>query len=111
MSRHIGGPRNDNRMPHGMRVRMAGMVVCRQRSVTASGLLFMSLEDEWGLTNVIDFKHVQDRYREIVSATPFLLVDGRVDNDQSGFPHIIAERLYRCPLPSGRSRSLSSDSA
>lgn len=34
--------------------------------------------------------------------TGFLIVEGRVDNEKSGFPHIIAERFYRCPLPSPR---------
>lgn len=99
-SRHVGGPRNPNRMPHGMRVRVAGMVVCRQRPVTASGLMFLSLEDEWGMTNAVVFKSLQDRYREMVFATPFLVVEGRIDNEKSGFPHIIAERFYRCPTPS-----------
>ncbi|MCZ2109637.1 MAG: DNA polymerase III subunit alpha [Dehalococcoidia bacterium] len=101
-SRHVGGPRNPNRLPHGTRVRVAGMVVCRQRPVTASGLLFMSLEDEWGMTNAVVFKPLQDRYRELVFGTPFLIVDGHVDNEKGGLPHIIAERFYRCPLPSGQ---------
>lgn len=101
-SRHLGGPRNDNRLPHGMRVRVAGMVVCRQRPVTASGLLFMSLEDEWGLANTVVFKPLQDRYRELVFGTGFVIVEGKVDNEKSGFPHVIAERFYRCPLPSGQ---------
>ncbi len=101
-SRHIGGPRNENRMPHGMRVRVAGMVVCRQRPVTASGLLFMSLEDEWGMANAVVFKPLQDRYRELVFGTGFVIIEGRVDNEKSGFPHVIAERFYRCPLPSGQ---------
>lgn len=98
-SRHIGGPRNENRMPHGMRVRVAGMVVCRQRPVTASGLLFMSLEDEWGMTNAVVFKPLQDRFRELVFGTGFVIVEGRIDNEKSGFPHVMAERFYRCPLP------------
>jgi error-prone DNA polymerase len=79
------------------------MVVCRQRPTTASGLLFMSLEDEWGLTNVVVFKALQERYRELVFGTPFLIVEGHIDNEKSGFPHIIARRFHRCPLPSGRS--------
>ena len=101
-SRHIGGPRNENRMPHGMRVRVAGMVVCRQRPVTASGLLFMSLEDEWGMTNAVVFKPLQDRYRELVFGTGFVIIEGRVDNEKSGFPHVIAERFSPCPLPAGQ---------
>lgn len=101
-SRHIGGPRNPNRLPHGTHVRAAGMVVCRQRPVTASGLLFMSIEDEWGLANIVVFKPLQERYRELVFGTPFLVVEGHIDNEKGGFPHIIAERFYRCPTPSPR---------
>lgn len=101
-SRHIGGPRNPNRLPQGMRVRVAGMVVCRQRPITATGLLFMSLEDEWGLTNAVVSIEVQDANRELVHATPFLVIEGRIDNERSGFPHVIAERFERCPTPSAR---------
>jgi len=102
-SRHIGGPRNENRLPQGMTVRAAGMVVCRQKPSTPSGLMFMSLEDELGLTNAVIYREVQDRYRELVYATPFVIIEGKIDNERSGFPHIIATRLYRCPLPSGHS--------
>jgi len=101
-SRHLGGPMNPNRQPQGSMVRVAGMVVCRQRPVTASGLIFMSLEDEWGLSNAVVYKEVQDRYRELLYATPFVIIEGRVDNERSGFPHVIATRLLPCPLPQGR---------
>jgi len=101
-SRHLGGPMNPNRLPQGSMVRVAGMVVCRQRPVTASGLIFMSLEDEWGLSNAVVYKEVQDRYRELLYATPFVIIEGRVDNERSGFPHVIATRLLPCPLPQGR---------
>jgi error-prone DNA polymerase len=99
-SRHLGGPRNPNRLRHGQLVQVAGMVVCRQRPITASGLIFMSLEDEWGMANAVIHKEVQDRYRELLYAAPFLLIEGRVDNERSGFPHVIATKLLPCPLPS-----------
>jgi len=98
-SRHLGGPLNDNRLPQGMRVRVAGMVVCRQRPVTASNLMFMSLEDEFGMSNAVIYKPLQDRYRELVYTSRFLIIEGRVDNERSGFPHVIAERIFECPLP------------
>ncbi|MBI5948357.1 MAG: error-prone DNA polymerase [Chloroflexi bacterium] len=98
-ARHLGGPGNPNRLPEGMMVEMAGMVVTRQRPSTASGIIFMLLEDEFGLANVVVYTQLQERQRELIRATPFVIVRGRVDNEQSGFPNIIAERFRPCPLP------------
>jgi error-prone DNA polymerase len=98
-SRHLGGVHNPNRLPDGMIVEMAGMVVTRQRPATASGVMFMLLEDEFGLANLVVYAKLQERQRELVRATPFVIVRGRVDNEQSGFPNIIAESFRPCPLP------------
>lgn len=98
-SRHLGGVKNPNRLPHGMTVELAGMVVTRQRPETASGVLFMLLEDEFGWVNVVVHPRIQEEQRELVRATPFVIVRGRVDNERSGFPHVVAERFRRCPLP------------
>jgi error-prone DNA polymerase len=75
------------------------MVITRQRPQTASGVMFMLLEDEFGLANLVVYAALQDRQRELVRATPFVIVHGRVDNEKSGFPNIIAERFEACPLP------------
>jgi error-prone DNA polymerase len=98
-SLHLGGVHNANRLPQGMAVQMAGMVVTRQRPCTASGVMFMLLEDEFGLANVVVYNALQERQRELIRATPFVIVQGRVDNEQSGFPNIIAERFHPCPMP------------
>ena len=98
-SRHLGGVANPNRLPPGAMVEMAGMVVTRQRPATASGVMFMLLEDEFGLANLVVYAGLQERQRELVRATPFVIVRGRVDNEQSGFPNIIAEHFRPCPLP------------
>ncbi|MBK9545905.1 MAG: error-prone DNA polymerase [Dehalococcoidia bacterium] len=98
-SRHLGGVHNPNRMPQGMMVEMAGMVVTRQRPSTASGVMFMLLEDEFGLANLVVYTPLQERRRELVRGTPFVIVRGRIDNEQSGFPNIIAEEFHACPLP------------
>ncbi|MEO8540204.1 MAG: DNA polymerase III subunit alpha, partial [bacterium] len=98
-SRHLGGVHNPNRLPQGMIVEMAGMVVTRQRPATASGVMFMLLEDEFGLANLVVYTALQERQRELVRGTPFVIVRGRVDNEQSGFPNIIAENFRACPLP------------
>jgi error-prone DNA polymerase len=98
-SLHLGGVKNPNRLPQGMMVEMAGMVVTRQRPSTASGVMFMLLEDEFGLANIVVYTPLQERQRELVRATPFVIIRGRVDNQKSGFPNIIAEEFKPCPLP------------
>jgi len=98
-SRHIGGVRNPNRLPHGTMIELAGLVVTRQRPATAKGVMFMLLEDEFGMVNVVVHPKLQDTQRELVRATPFVIVRGRVDNERSGFPHVVAEEFRPCPLP------------
>ena len=98
-SRHLGGVHNPNRLPQDMVVEMAGMVVTRQRPQTASGVMFMLLEDEFGLANLVVYNALQERQRELVRGTAFVIVRGRIDNEQSGFPNIIAEHFRPCPLP------------
>ncbi|MGI8927094.1 MAG: DNA polymerase III subunit alpha [Tepidiformaceae bacterium] len=98
-TRHLGGPGNPNRLPQGAMVELAGMVVTRQRPSTAIGIIFMLLEDEFGLANLIVYTGVQERQRELVRTTPFVIARGRIDNEKSGFPNIIVERFRHCPLP------------
>ncbi len=98
-SRHIGGVGNPNRLPQDTLVEMAGMVVTRQRPQTASGVMFMLLEDEFGLTNIVIYRKLQEKQRELVRGTPFVIVRGRIDNEKSGYPNIIAESFRVCPLP------------
>ena len=98
-SLHLGGVHNSNRLPQGMAVQLAGMVVTRQRPSTASGVMFMLLEDEFGLANIVVYNPLQERQRELVRATPFIIVQGRVNNEKSGLPNIIAERFLPCPMP------------
>ena len=57
-------------------VRVAGAVICRQRPGTAKGFLFLTLEDETGLVNVIGRPDQFDRFRELLTNAPLLRVDG-----------------------------------
>ncbi len=98
-SLHVGGSGNPNRLPEGKTVEIAGMVVTRQRPSTAKGVVFLLLEDEFGLANVVVHADLYDRQRELVRAEPFVIVRGRVDNNSNGFPNIIAKHFRRCPLP------------
>jgi error-prone DNA polymerase len=84
-------------LPHvrnGRRVRAAGMVITRQRPGTAKGFVFLTLEDETGIANVIVRPDVYARDRAIVVDSPFLLVEG-ILQVQDGVTAIKAERMER----------------
>ncbi len=78
----------------GRRVRTAGMVITRQRPGTAKGFVFLTLEDETGISNVIIRPDVYARDKAIVVESPFLLVEGWLQI-QEGVTAIKAERLQR----------------
>jgi error-prone DNA polymerase len=64
----------------GTYVRVAGAVICRQRPGTAKGFVFLSLEDETGISNVIITPDMFDQNRLAVVAGKFVLVEGRLQN-------------------------------
>ena len=78
----------------GRRVRTAGMVITRQRPGTAKGFVFLTLEDETGIANVIIRPDVYAATRLVVIESPFLLVEGILQN-QGGVTSVRAERLQR----------------
>ena len=73
-------------------VRVAGCVIARQRPGTAKGFIFLSMEDETGIANVIVTPDLYDRDRLIVTQSKFLLVEGPVQN-QDNVIHVKAMRL------------------
>ena len=77
----------------GRRVRIAGAVITRQRPGTAKGFVFLTLEDETGIANVIVRPDVYDAHRRNVIEAPFLLVEG-VLQQQEGVTSVRAERMY-----------------
>jgi error-prone DNA polymerase len=75
-----------------MDVRTAGCIIARQRPGTAMGFIFLSMEDETGIANVIVTPDVYERHRLIVTRSKFIRVDGLLQN-QEGVIHIKATRL------------------
>jgi len=73
-------------------VRIAGRVICRQRPGTAKGFVFLSLEDETGIANVILTPDVFEQNRLIVTRSRFLTIEGKLQN-QEGVIHVKAERI------------------
>jgi intein/homing endonuclease len=83
---------------HGARVRTAGIVLMRQRPATASGVTFLTLEDESGQVNVIVWERVGRAQRRALLESRLLEVHGELQS-QEGVTHLIAHRLIdRTPL-------------
>ena len=82
----------------GTRIRIAGLAICRQRPGTAKGFVFISLEDETGISNAIVSPQMFERNRLIITQETFLLIEG-VLQSRSGVIHIRAEQIDRLPAP------------
>jgi len=82
------------RLRAGRRVRTAGMVITRQRPGTAKGFVFLTLEDETGISNIIIRPDLYATDRLVVVSSSFLLVEGLLQN-QDGVTSIKAERMSR----------------
>jgi error-prone DNA polymerase len=76
----------------GRRVRVAGMVITRQRPGTAKGFVFLTLEDETGIANIIVRPDLFARDRLVIVDEPFLIVDGVLQN-QDGVTSVRAEQV------------------
>ena len=78
--------------PHGRWVGVAGLVLVRQRPGTASGIVFVTLEDETGVANLVVHPGVYDRYRQAARHAAFVRADGRVERDGQ-VVHVLTSRL------------------
>lgn len=79
-------------MPDGAAIKTAGLVTCRQRPGTAKGFVFLTLEDEYGLTNVILRPGLYDAERSVIRTSPFLVVRGRLQQ-KDGTTNVLADAL------------------
>jgi error-prone DNA polymerase len=76
----------------GRHVRVAGLVLMRQRPSTAKGITFVTIEDETGSMNLVLFTAVWERFFKIARASNTWLVDGKLEN-RKGVIHVIVGRL------------------
>ena len=76
----------------GHRVTVAGLVILRQRPGTAKGVIFLTLEDETGVINVIVWRKLYEAFRRAIIAGRLLRVTGRMQHE-GGVSHLIAERI------------------
>lgn len=68
-------------VPNARKVRVAGLVIVRQRPPTAKGMVFMTLEDETAMLNVAIRPNVYERIGAVVRSEPFLIIDGKLQRD------------------------------
>ena len=93
----------------GVKCQVAGLVVARQRPQTAKGTVFLLVEDETGLTNVIVRTDVYDRYRAAIRGEPFVLVTGKLAKDD-GTVNVLAEKVEGLQMQRRRPSSPNLDS-
>jgi error-prone DNA polymerase len=80
--------RNDRR-----RVRCAGVVLVRQRPGSAKGVVFMTLEDETGIANIVVWPKVMEQYRKEVMGARLILVEGYIQSSPEEVTHLVAQRM------------------
>jgi error-prone DNA polymerase len=83
-------------LPHGKLARAAGIVIGRQRPDTASGVIFVTLEDETGTINVVVWRATAEQYRRELLGSTLLTVHGhveRIETESVPVIHVIARHL------------------
>jgi DNA-directed RNA polymerase len=73
-------------------VAVAGLVILRQRPGTAKGVIFLTLEDETGVVNIIVWRNIYERFRRAVVAGRMLRVTGRMQRAHE-VTHVLAEQI------------------
>ncbi|MYH23092.1 MAG: DNA polymerase III subunit alpha [Acidobacteria bacterium] len=86
--------REVSKLRNGTRARYAGIVICRQRPGTASGVVFMTLEDETGFVNLVLWPDVFEAHRQLAQTLSFLGAAGRIQAEQ-GTVHLVVDGLFR----------------
>jgi error-prone DNA polymerase len=89
------------RAPSGASVRVAGLVVARQRPASARGVVFMLLEDEVGVVNVIIPPPAYERHRLTVRTASFVVVSGRLER-REGVTNVLAGKVEQLETPGPR---------
>ena len=80
--------RNDKR-----RISCAGVVLVRQRPGSAKGVVFMTLEDETGIANIVVWPKVMEQYRKEVMGARLILVEGYIQSSPEEVTHLVAQRM------------------
>lgn len=82
---------NLKELKDGEDIKVAGLVLVRQRPGTASGIVFITIEDETGTANLVVFKHLFDKYRKDILQAKLLMVEGKLQREGEVI-HIVAKQ-------------------
>jgi error-prone DNA polymerase len=88
-------------VPHGSRVKTGGLVVARQRPGTANGIVFVLLEDEHGVINLIVPSKIYERHRLTVRTEPLMLVEGKLERFAAagGATNVLVDKVGSIAAP------------
>ena len=90
---HITAVKDLVSIPDGMPVKVAGLVLVRQRPGTASGVCFITIEDETGCANLVVFNQLFEKYRKEILQARLLMVDGKMQREGE-VVHVVASACY-----------------
>jgi error-prone DNA polymerase len=93
---------------HGTRVRATGIVTSRQKPGTKTGVVFLTLEDETGLINVVVWNHIVKRQRREVVNASLLCVEGVLERKDE-VTHLVAKKLFDISAKLGKLATSSRD--
>jgi len=77
--------------PHGKQIGVAGLALIRQRPATASGIMFMTIEDESGIANLVIRPSIYERYRRAIRNSTAVVAWGKIER-QGQVIHILVNR-------------------
>jgi error-prone DNA polymerase len=89
---------------HGTTVTIAGLVVARQRPATAHGIVFLLIEDETGLMNVIVRPQLFEQHRALLRTEPLLVIEGRLERRGRNI-NVLARAITQAPAPRAADRA------
>ncbi len=92
LPRHYKSARDLANTPDGARVSTAGMVICRQRPQTASGVVFVTMEDETGFVNLILWPKTFERWRHVATTSSMLVAHGKLER-QGDVIYVVPDTL------------------
>ena len=90
---HIRSVNELERMSDGMPVMVAGLILVRQRPGTASGICFITIEDETGHANLVVFQKLYQQYRKEILQSRLLMVEGKVQREGEVI-HVVVKRCH-----------------
>jgi len=90
---HIASTKIANELVDGATVKVAGLILVRQRPGTASGICFITIEDETGIANLVVYQKLFNTFRKEILGSKLLMVEGKVQREGQ-VVHIVMQRCY-----------------